>query len=237
MINGGVGSGSRIEKQKATVAIAAIVTAGLVLAGCGPDQPAASGHPAIDALVLSPKDVDVITHSAATKTKDNADYAAAAADYAKDQQTAPTSDSSALQPAACAVLVGTGSAKVFGSDYTAYRKRQIDKGERQNTSSYEAVALYPAPVTTALATITSALRTCQGATITTTGAPGETYLVDNVHLDTNSAEWTFHDRNPNIVDRQWNCAIRVVGDAVIEIELADGDAAAVAAAVAQRIPA
>ncbi|MFE3796409.1 sensor domain-containing protein [Nocardia tengchongensis] len=213
-----------------------VVAAVFALTGCGPAGSTGSGTD-IEALLLAPKDVDQIINPAKAKTIDSATYAAMAADYTKDQETAPADAMehlAGIRPQTCAVLAGIGFRQLYGSDFTAFRKRQIDKGTLQNTSSYEAVALYRSTASSAIATITTALQTCAGTKMPI-GAAGANVLIDSVRTRPNAAEWTYHSLNPQVVDRQWNCAVRVTPTAVIEIELADGDAGAVADAVVKRV--
>ncbi|RMI35167.1 sensor domain-containing protein [Nocardia stercoris] len=229
--------------HRTPIRTAAAIAAVLTLAGCGPDEPAAttatstpaSSAPAqaagIDASILTPAEVDGIVAPAKAKTTDPADYAAAAADYVKDQLTTPADaldGRAGIAPQTCATVLGIGYKQVFGANTTAFRYRQIDKGDRQNTSSYEALGRYAAPDTTALKTVVDALQACNGKKIPAPGPAGASYLVDKVHTDANSAAWTFHVLNPQVVDRDYDCVLRVAGNSVLEIELASGDAGAVA---------
>ncbi|MGW4355153.1 hypothetical protein ACWELJ_24010 [Nocardia sp. NPDC004582] len=222
-------------KPSVTVKVA-VMAAVFALTGCGPAESAGPGID-VEALLLAPKDVDQIIDPAKAKTVDSATYAAMAADYAKDQQTVPADAMehlAGIRPETCAVLAGIGFRQLYGSDFTAFRKRQIDKGTGQNTSSYEALALYRSTGSSAITTITTALQACAGPRLPI-GTAGATILIDSVHTRPNAAEWTYHSLNPQVADRQWNCALRVTPTAVIEIQLADGDAGAVADAVAERV--
>ncbi len=224
-----------VGESSITVKVA-VVAAVFALTGCGPAGSTGSGTD-IEALLLAPKDVDQIINPVKAKTIDSATYAAMAADYTKDQKTVPADAMehlAGIRPETCAVLAGIGFQQLYGSDFTAFRKRQIDRGTGQNTSSYEAVALYRSTGSSAVAAITTALQACAGTKITT-GTAGATVLIDSVRTRPNAAEWTYHSLNPQVVDRQWNCAVRVTPTAVIEIELADGDAGAVADTVVKRV--